>query len=138
MDYIFSKYDFIVVYIDDILVHSLYLESHMKHLEIFLEEAKKHGLVLSEKKMLLFQENIDFLGIHVKEGKIHMQPHVLSKLSEFPDHLTDTKMIQHFIGILNYVHKYISNLSEKTAPICVHLHSGWSPEATLAVQNLNK
>jgi len=62
-----------------------------------------------------------------------MQPHVLTKLSEFPDQLTDVKMIQRFLGILNYVHKYIPNLSEKTAPIRQHLHSGWSPEATTAV-----
>ena len=138
MDHIFSKYDFIVVYIDDILVHSLDLESHLQHLQIFLEEAKAHGLVLSEKKMLLFQENIDFLGIHIREGRIQMQPHVLTKLSEFPDRLTDKHMIQRFIGILNYVHKYIPNLSEKTSPIRQYLHGGWSDVATKAVQLLKK
>ena len=138
MDHIFSKYDFIVVYIDDILVHSSDLESHLKHLQIFIEEAKTHGLVLSEKKMFLFQENIDFLGIHINEWRIQMQPHVLTKLSEFPDQLTDKHMIQRFIGILNYVHKYIPNLSEKTAPIRQHIHGGWSSEATKAVQLLKK
>ena len=77
----------------------------MKHLQIFLEEAQKHGIVLSEKKMLLFQDSIDFLGIHVVNGKIQMQPHVLTKLSKFPNELRDTKTIQHFLGELNYVHK---------------------------------
>ena len=77
--------------------------------------------------MLLFQGSIDFLGIHVINGKIQMQPHVLTKLSEFPDYLTDTKMIQIFLGVLNYVHKYIPRLSEKTSPIRKHLNSGWSP-----------
>jgi len=70
MDHIVDKYDFIVVYIDDILVHSQDLESHLKHLQVFLEEGKTHGLVLSEKKMMLFQDSIDFLGIHVSHGKI--------------------------------------------------------------------
>lgn len=138
MDHIFRKYDFIVVYIDGILVHSLDLESHLQHLQIFLEEAKTHGLVLSEKKMVLFQESIDFLGIHVSDGKIQMQPHVLTKLSEFPDQLTDKTMIQRFLGILNYVHKYIPNLSEKTAPIREFLNGGWSNEATKAVQLLKQ
>lgn len=87
MDYIFGKYDFIVVYIDDILIHSKYFESHLRHLQIFLEEVKQHGIVLSEQKMLLFQENIDFLCIHVIKGRIQMQPHVLTKLSKFPDQL---------------------------------------------------
>ena len=47
MDFIFGKYDFIVVYIDDIFIHSLDLETHMQHLQIFLDEARKHGIVLS-------------------------------------------------------------------------------------------
>jgi len=67
--------------------------------------------------MVLFQENIDFLGIHVVEGHIHMQLHVLTKLVDFPNELKDTKMIQRFLGVLNYIHKYIPRLFEKIAPI---------------------
>ena len=59
----------------------------------------------------MFQDSIDFLGIHILNGKIQMQPHVLTKLSEFPAELPDTKMIQRFLGVLNYVHKYIPRLS---------------------------
>ena len=136
MDFFFGKYDFIVVYIDDILIHSQNLENHMKHLQIFLDEVKKHSIVLSEKKMVLFQDSIDFLGIHVINGKIQMQPHVLTKLSELPDELQDTKIIQRFLGVLNYVHKYIPILSEKTTSIRKHLNSGWSPEATTTVNLL--
>ena len=67
--------------------------------------------------MILLQESMDFLGIHILNGQIQMQPHVLTKLSEFPDVLPDTKSIQRFLGVLNYVHKYIPRLSSKTAPI---------------------
>lgn len=88
--------------------------------------------------MLLFQENVDFLGIHISEGRIQMQPHVLTKLSKFPDQLIDKHMIQRFIGIFNYVHKYIPNISEKTAPIRQNINGGWSPEDTKAVQLLKK
>lgn len=70
MDFIFSKYDFIVTYIDDILIHSSNVKTHLEHLEIFLEEVQQHGIVLSERKMVLFQDNIDFLGIHVVNGAI--------------------------------------------------------------------
>ena len=72
MDYIFGKYDFICVYIDDILIHSADLESHLQHLNIFLDEVRQHGIVPLKKKMVLFQKSIDFLGIHVNEGKIQM------------------------------------------------------------------
>jgi len=37
MDYIFAKHDFIVTYIDDILIHSPDVHTHLEHLEIFLK-----------------------------------------------------------------------------------------------------
>ena len=138
MDYIFSRYDFIVTYINDILVHSPDVQTHLKHLDIFLEEVKKHGIVLSERKMSLFQDSIDFLEINVANGAIQMQPHVLTKLTQFPDELKDKKTIQRFLGVLNYLHKYILNLSEKTAPIRRHINQGWSNEATEAVKKLKE
>ena len=113
MEFIFGKYDFTVTYIDDILVHSLDLATHLKHLEIFLGEVQNHCIVLSENKMVLFQDSIDFLGINVVNGQIQMQPHVLTKLSQFPDELKDTKTIQRFLDVLNYVHRYIPRLSKK-------------------------
>lgn len=72
MDFIFGKYDFIVKYIDDILVHSPDIETHFKHLEIFMTKVQNQGIVLSKKKMVLFQYNIDFLGINVVNGQIQM------------------------------------------------------------------
>ena len=86
--------------------------------------------------MSLFQDSIDFLGIHVVNGAIQMQPHVLTKLTQFPDKLKDIKTIQSFLGVLNYIHKYIPRLTEKTTPIRKHLKEGWSPEATTAVKQL--
>ena len=84
--------------------------------------------------MSLFQDSIDFLGIHIFNGAIQMQPHVLTKLTQFPDKLKDTKTIQRFLGVLNYIHKYIPRLTEKTTPIRKHLKEGWSLEATIAVK----
>lgn len=86
--------------------------------------------------MVSFQENIDFLGIHVVNGHIQMQPHVLTKLADFPNKLKDTKTIQRFLGVLNYIHKYIPRLSEKIAPIRKHLQSGWSNQANEAIKKL--
>ena len=47
--------------------------------------------------MVLFQDIIDFLGIHVVNGAIQMQSHVLTKLTQFPNELKDTKTIQSFL-----------------------------------------
>lgn len=84
--------------------------------------------------MSLFQDSIDFFGIHVVNGAMQMQLHVLTKLTQFPYELKDTKTIQRFLGVLNYIHKYIPRLTEKTAPIRKHLKEGWSPEATTTIK----
>ena len=52
MDRIFSKYSFILVYIDDILVFSKTFHEHKKHLEFVFEELITNGLVVSRKKII--------------------------------------------------------------------------------------
>lgn len=63
MDNVFSKrmQDFAIWYIDDILIASKSLAEHFKHLKVFKELVVAHGLVLSAKKMILFQIDIEFL-----------------------------------------------------------------------------
>ena len=57
MDKIFSDYsDFIIVYINDILICSSNEKDHEKHLNTFITLCKKHGIVLSEKKKLILRK----------------------------------------------------------------------------------
>jgi len=70
MDIIFSRYDFIIVYIDDILIHSENIEEHILHLYIFIKEVEAHWIVLSDRKIEFFKETIEFLGIIVINGQI--------------------------------------------------------------------
>jgi hypothetical protein len=118
------------------LVHSLAEEYHVHRLEVFCKECELHGIVLSEKNIDLFKTSIEFLRIIVKYGKIQMQQHIVQKIFGFSDELHNTQQTQKFLGILNYVHKYVPRLSQKTAPIRQHLSSGWSLDATQAIQQL--
>ena len=55
MNEIFNQFsDFIIVYIDDVLVYSNYVEQHWKHLNRFIETVKINGLSLSATKIDLF------------------------------------------------------------------------------------
>ena len=52
MDKIFSDYsDFIIIYIDDMLICSNNEKDHEKHLNTFITLYKEHSIVLSEKKI---------------------------------------------------------------------------------------
>ena len=56
MDNIFRPYsEFSLIYIDDILVASKTEIEHVYHLKKIILELEKHGIVISKRKMQLFQ-----------------------------------------------------------------------------------
>lgn len=61
---------FCLVYIDDALIFSNNKEEHAQHLSIFKELTYRHGLALTESKMKIGLDEIDFLGLHIKDGHI--------------------------------------------------------------------
>ncbi|MDD0193436.1 reverse transcriptase domain-containing protein, partial [Shigella flexneri] len=90
MDNIFKHVaEFCVVYIDDILVFSKNREEHMKHLHEVTKLIVQHGIILGEKKIFFILDEVDFLGINIKNGVIKLQPHILKKLWKFPDRIPD-------------------------------------------------
>ena len=52
-----------LIYVDDILLFSKDEESHEKFLTEFYSLVKSQGIMLSEKKMVIGQSSIDFLGV---------------------------------------------------------------------------
>ena len=68
-------------------------------------------------------EEVDFLGLHIKHGYIIPQPHIIEKISQFPDQLSTRKQIQQFLGIINYAADCVQNLSKMTSQISKHLKS---------------
>ncbi|GJY71947.1 ORFIII-like polyprotein [Tanacetum coccineum] len=106
------------VYIDDILVFSKNEEEHARHLNIMLQICKSNGLVLSPTKMKIAVSKIDFLGVVIGEGKIHLQPHIIKKIVEFDEESLKTKKgLRSFLGILNYASQHIPKLGILLKPL---------------------
>ena len=64
MNKILSDYStFIIVYIDDILICSENEKDHEKHLNTFITLCKELGIVLSDKKVDIKKEEIEFIGM---------------------------------------------------------------------------
>ena len=119
MDRIFSKCSFILVYIDDILVFSKIFHEHIKHLELVFEELINNGLVVSTKKIKLFKNKIEFLGLELENGQVKLQEHIVQKINNFPNKLEDLKTLQSCLGLLNYARPYIKNLSQLAKPFYI-------------------
>ena len=117
MDNIFKDYDFIHVYVDDMLISSKTKEQHLKHLDTFIDLCKTHGIGLSKKKSIIGEQKIEFLGLMIDLEGIELQNHILEKIKDFPERLTDRKQLQRFLGILNYAEGFIKNLADLRKPL---------------------
>lgn len=110
MNDIFNPYsDFIIVYIDDVLVFSKTIEQHFKHLNFFKDVIKRSGLVVSAPKMKIFQTRIRFLGHEIDRGTIVPIHRSIEFASKFPNVITDKTQLQRFLGSLNYISDYYEN-----------------------------
>ncbi|KAL0440059.1 UNVERIFIED_CONTAM: Enzymatic polyprotein [Sesamum latifolium] len=110
MDNLFKDYfEFIFVYIDDILIASKNMRDHMKHFEIFSDACHREGLVLSEKKATIAVNKINFLGILIDETGIELQDHIVKKIHNSPDVLKDKKQLQSFLGVFNFAGIFIKD-----------------------------
>ncbi|MEM7375746.1 MAG: reverse transcriptase family protein [Bacteroidota bacterium] len=66
--------EFLVVYMDDLLIFSKDKESHYKRLDIVLSRMKEHCLYVSPKKCSFIQETFDFLGLIIGKEGIKVNP----------------------------------------------------------------
>ena len=100
-----------LIYTDDILLFSKDAESHERLLTKFYNLVKSHRIMLSEKKMVIGQNSIEFFGVNISNGKYTLQPHIAATLGEFPNKLTSAKQIQQFLEIVNYMFDFIPKIS---------------------------
>jgi hypothetical protein len=86
--------EFVLVYIDDLLIFSKMYKEHIAHLDMFFRKVEQNGLILSKKKMEICKEKINFLRHEIGEGKICLQDHIAKKILQFPDAMNDKKVLQ--------------------------------------------
>lgn len=106
----------IEVFVDDIV---LYADSAESLLELTREAhalMKKYDLRIGHKKAQLFKTEINFLGHRVRHGQIMILPEHQRAILEFPRPTTVEEM-QRFLGLANYMRKFVPRMGEMTAQL---------------------
>ncbi len=118
MNFIFHEKldEFVIIYIDDILVYSKIVEEHMKHLEYLLNKLLKNQLFANKAKNEFAQKEMGFLG-HILSGE-GVRPN-LKKLEAIKDwkRLITIKGIRSFLGLVNFYRKFIKGFSQLVKPL---------------------
>ena len=106
-----------IVYIDDVLIFSEFIEQHWKHLRSFLDTVKSNGLVVSTPKIKLFQTHVRFLGFDIHHGLIKPIDRAIQFANKFPNQILDKTQLQRFLGSLNYISDFYQNLIQQCKPL---------------------
>lgn len=97
---------------------------------------------MSEKKAIICVQNIDYLGLKIDKGEIILQPHILTKIMEFPDEILDKKQLQRFLGCLNYADIFINKLACLRQPLQKKLKKNykweWTPEDVRYIKRIKE
>lgn len=107
---------FVIVYLDDIVIYSDNLEEHYEHVRLVFERLAMHNLKIAGEKCQLATTDIEYLGYHIKgEETVPLSKHKIQiKNFTMPQ---NKKQVQSFLGICNWLREYIPRLAELTAPL---------------------
>jgi hypothetical protein len=117
MNYIFHELigKIVEIYIDDVVIKSLNHDSHLKDVKKTLECTRKHGLKMNPNKCAFGVSAGEFLGFLVHEGRIEVGKKGMKAIDEVVPP-TNLKELQSLLGKINFVRRFISNLSQKVLP----------------------
>ncbi|KAH9649300.1 hypothetical protein KPL70_025934 [Citrus sinensis] len=130
-----------LIYIDGVLLFSKHHDSHQDLLSYFLKIVDSHDIMLFDKKSILGQEFVEFLGMVIKDGHYHPSLHIAQELVHFPNEHLSKKQIQQFLGIVNYLRDFFPHVTIHTSQLSKMLKKSapsWGPSQTAAVQHLKK
>ena len=110
------KFDYVLNFVDDILVFSKNKEEHMKHVTEVLDRLSRHNLTVNPKKVKLFYNEISYLGNIISKNQIRVDPDRTIAVRNF-NTPKNCKEVGTFVGMINYFSKYIKDYSKIAAPL---------------------
>ena len=119
---IFEKahFEYLLIYLDDLIIFSKTLEEHMAHLEIVFDILHKAGLRLNLKKCNFFQKRIEYLG-HVVTGKgVWPNKKNIEAIEKFPEP-KNVRQVQGYLGLSTYYRRFIRNYADIAHPLYILL-----------------
>jgi len=127
------------VFVDDIIVWGKDVNEHNKRLRAVLDKLRAENVKLSVDKCNIGITEIKFLGHKLSKDGISLDENKLTAIANMKaPH--DKKSLERFLGLINYVSKFIPNVSDKTAPLRAilkkHADFQWSHEQQTAFDNL--
>ncbi|KAL9986304.1 hypothetical protein ACROYT_G000436, partial [Oculina patagonica] len=106
---------------DDILIWGRNEVEHNHRLEQVLERSRKVGLKLNRSKMKILTAEVPYIGHVLTSNGLKPDPSKVRAVEEMPSP-ADKPALLRFLGMVNYMGKFIPNLADLTQPLRELLH----------------
>jgi len=107
----------LIIYMDDMLIatddNPTY---HRKCVHHVLTKLTQFDLFLKPEKCVFEQKRIEFLGVILQHGTIHMDPTKTQGVADWPQPTTVTD-VRSFLGFTGFYRYFIPNYSKITKPL---------------------
>ena len=121
MEHLFEGYPCTII-VDDILVWGTTNEEHDANLKKVLDRVCEVGLKLNFSKCKFRATSVTFVGHKFTEEGLQPDPEKTDAVRKMPPP-EDRAALLRFLGMMNYLSKFIKNYSEKTAVLRELLHN---------------
>ncbi|KAK5844959.1 hypothetical protein PVK06_001106 [Gossypium arboreum] len=131
----------IEVYIDDMIAKSRGEEEHVVNLKKLFERLRKFQLKLNPAKCTFGATSGKLLGFIVSKRGIEVDPDKIKAIQELPPPRTQ-KEVRGFLGRLNYIARFIAQLTNQCDPIFrllrKHNPGEWNEECQVAFDKIKQ
>ena len=107
---------FMVVYFDDILIHSKSLNEHVLHLQKVFIVPRQEKLYANLKKCTYYTDHVTFLGFFVSTNRVQVYQEKLRAIREWPTP-TNASQVQSFQSLMGFYRRFVTNFSTVAAPL---------------------
>ncbi|KAL0412554.1 UNVERIFIED_CONTAM: Retrovirus-related Pol polyprotein from transposon.6 [Sesamum radiatum] len=118
MHRIFQPYldQFVLVFIDDILVYSKSEEDHENHLRTVLQVLRENKLFAKFSKCEFWIREVTFLGHVISSDGLAVDPSKVEAIVEWkrPENVTE---VRSFLGLAGYYRRFVQNFSRIATPL---------------------
>ena len=106
----------VAVYLDDILIFSSTLDEHRKVVHEVLRRLEEHDLYLRPEKCEFERDEIEYLGLVIRQGRVSMDPIKVKAITGWPkpNNLRD---LRGFVGFANFYRRFIKDFSRIARPL---------------------
>ena len=143
MNRVFHPYldQFVIVFIDDILLHSGSKEKHTEHLKIVLQTLCDQKLYTKFSKCEFWLDRVVFLSHVVSAEGVSVDPQKIETIVKW-DRPTTATEVRSFLGLTGYYHRFMEGFSKIAVPLTSLTKKNakfeWTDECEQSFQELKK